>query len=410
MPFGLYIHIPFCRSKCPYCGFCSFTDRESLIRMTDYAEAVSQELRMRLDSGLFSTGKPDTLYIGGGTPSIVPIAVIRTMIEPLMTVHAQEPSALSIESNLIPCDPCNPCNSWPVHAQEPVEFSIESNPESLTEHWLEGMLECGANRISIGIQSLDNTILETLGRIHTADQARRAVSMARKAGFGNVAVDLMFGIPGQTMTSWEETLRGVLDCAPDHISCYSLSVEEDTAYFALMQKQELHIPDPGMTADMYARMAELLEAHGFHRYEISNFARRGFECRHNMAYWDHTPYLGLGVSAHSFDGAVRSWNGMVPEEYIASCRAGRLPVSGSETLDSETQLMERIMLSLRTSAGLSLGLPGETEPSVTRTLNELVERYIEAGYLERNGDRVRLTSKGAVVSDSLIAEIAAEIN
>ena len=182
MPFGLYIHIPFCRSKCPYCGFCSITSGESLI--VSYADAVSQELRMRL-AGRFA-GKPETLYIGGGTPSLVPVAVVRGMLKQLIPIKV-------------------------------TEFSVEANPESLEEHWLGGILECGANRISIGIQSLDSTVLATLGRIHTVDQARQAVIRARKAGFKNVSVDLIFGIPGQTMAIWDETLGGVLELAPDHV-------------------------------------------------------------------------------------------------------------------------------------------------------------------------------------------------
>jgi len=219
----------------------------------------------------------------------------------------------------------------------------------------------------------------------------------------------MFGIPGQTMANWNETLHRVLDLAPDHASCYSLNIEEDTVFLKLMQNQELEVPDSELTADMYACMTALFEKHGLFRYEISNFARPGFECRHNRAYWDGTPYLGVGVSAHSFDGKTRSWNLTDPEDYIESCRAGHCPVTGSESLDSEKRLLEMIMLSLRTGTGLSLErLTGES-PEKRRTLHDLVKCYVDAGFLERHGEHVRLTTKGAVISDALIAEIAAEI-
>jgi oxygen-independent coproporphyrinogen-3 oxidase len=374
MPYGLYIHLPFCRRKCPYCGFASITGAEDL--MGEYAHAVARELELRRNR-VFS-GAPQTIYIGGGTPSIVPAPLIGSVIG-----HMADPA---------------------------VEFTVEANPESATAEWLDGILDAGANRLSIGVQALDDRLLAALGRLHTADQAKSAVKLARKKGFGNISADLMFGIPGQTCEQWERTIEGVLSLEIEHISSYSLGVEEDTPYFELSKRGGLDVPDPSETADMYVMMAETLERNGFLRYEISNFARPGFECRHNMGYWNFTPYLGIGSGAHSFDGAVRRWNISEPERYMEACGTGKDPVAGAEEIGSKKHALEHLMLALRTAEGLHIEEFLSRSPAERSGMLAKVGDFTRKGFLEARGNgRIALTVRGAMIADEILIELAAEL-
>jgi len=375
MPYGLYIHIPFCTAKCPYCHFVSITGAESLTE--SYSRAVSAELRF-CQRGPF-TEATGTIYIGGGTPSIVPADKIREMLKDVDVSSASE-------------------------------FTVEANPESIDSRWLDGMLETGADRISIGVQAFDDTILGNLGRRHTARQAVSAIELARRVGFRSVSIDLMFGVPGQTLDHWRRTLEQSCGMSPDHISGYSLGIEEDTPYFRRFENSDLDIPDQEETADMYVLMREKLEAESFFRYEISNFAQRDHECRHNIGYWNFTPYLGLGASAHSYDGIVRSWNESDPVRYTDSWTEGDGITRECEMIDERTRVLETVMLSLRTSSGLSVrDLPGVSEERKT-AIAEKIEVLTDAGFLSvSGGNSVVLTDKGAVLADEIIAEIACEM-
>jgi oxygen-independent coproporphyrinogen-3 oxidase len=375
MSYGLYIHIPFCRRKCPYCGFASITAGDEMT--VRYAEAVALELQRRC-TGIFG-GYPHSIYIGGGTPSIMPASCLKTIIERFLPVTD-------------------------------VEFTAEANPESLDDSWLAGIRELGVNRISIGVQSLDDSILKTLGRIHTSRQARESVHRAHRAGFNAISVDLMFGVPGQTMGIWQETLDGVLDLQPDHISCYSLNVEEDTIYFDKVRNHELFLPDPAAVSEMYVYMTELLEKNGLLRYEISNFAHPGYECRHNQGYWDFTPYLGVGASAHSFDGSTRSWNESNPEIYIDSSVTRGDTISGYEVLEGNKKILELVMLALRTRDGLSLDHIISLYPAAEEKLRKKIHEIMPGGFLEEyKKEHVRLTTRGVIISDEIISEIVSEI-
>ena len=371
MPYGLYIHLPFCRSKCPYCNFKSITGREDII--DSYTDAAAFEIKHR-SIGIFS-GAPQTVYIGGGTPSLVPAHAIKKIIQ-----------NTSIDSIC--------------------EFTVEANPESITGQWLDGILEAGANRISIGVQSLDDGILRNLGRLHNTKQAVSAVESSRKAGFTGISVDLMFGVPGQTMSLWKRTLEGILELQPEHISGYSLSVEEDTIFYRMKHDEGLDIPKPGKTADMYGVMNEMLENEGLLRYEISNFARPGHECKHNMRYWNFTPYLGIGSSAHTFDGNIRSWNEPDAVKYIKNCFGRNESITGNEVINTQKRAIETVMLSLRTVNGLDIleieGLSSETLKALTNKL----ATFTESGFLITNNDgRVVLTDKGIVLADEIITDV-----
>ncbi len=375
MSFGLYLHFPFCANKCPYCSFSSITGAEGLVE--SYIKALLIELDRRL-TGKFSD-RPVTVYIGGGTPSLIHSKYIKKVTE-----------------RLIP-DPS-------------VEFTIEGNPESINEAWLEGILKSGANRLSIGIQSLDDTILHNLGRIHLAKDAVSSVGLARSAGFSNISVDLMFGVPGQTMEIWENTLSGVLELNPEHISCYSLGVEEDAEYFEMAEKGELELPDTEITAEMYILMVELFEKEGIFLYEISNFAIPGKECRHNRSYWNFTPYIGAGASAHSYDGNMRCWNIKDPVRYITKIMNEEDPSEECEIIDKNKQIIETIMLSLRKSEGLNMKKLQGLIPGLISILKSRIDNFVESGYMEEceNGN-VKLAVRGACIADEIISEIIADI-
>jgi len=376
MPFSLYIHIPFCKSKCPYCNFSSIIGSEELIEK--YLKALTIELDNRL-TGLF-TGSPRTIYIGGGTPSIISSEHIKKTVERFMSDSL-------------------------------IEFTVEANPESIGKSWLKGILKSGVNRLSIGIQSLDDSILCNLGRLHNTEEAITSVEMAQQAGFSNISVDLMFGVPGQTMEIWERTLEKVIELKPDHVSCYSLGIEDDTKYYTMSREGELKIPDEDETADMYLIMVNRLEKEGFARYEISNFAHPGNECKHNQAYWNFTPYLGIGASAHSFDGNMRSWNVADPEMYINKIVHQNDATAGKEILDENNRICEMVMLSLRTDEGLNFEkirtLPSENK----YTLTSKIGSFVESGLMEihENGN-VRLTKQGAVIANEIILDILSDIS
>ncbi len=375
MSYGLYIHLPFCRRKCPYCSFTSFPHAEGC--MEGYALALSRELELRKD-GVFS-GNPRTVYIGGGTPSIVPAAHIARILRG-------------------------------VEAARGVECTVEANPESVDAPWLKEMLALGVNRVSIGVQALDDRLLRGLGRLHTAAQARAAVETARASGFGNISIDLMFGIPGQTTDDWRRTLEEAVTMGVRHISAYSLGVEEDTPFYELSRLGGLAAPDSGETADMYALLAEMLDRHGFRRYEISNFAMDGFECSHNRGYWDFSPYLGIGVSAHSFDGRVRRWNTSDMDAYIERCNAGNIPPWEEEVIDTRTRALETILLSLRTVEGMDVESFFEQYPENREEMRRKIGLYSRDGLMERDErGYVRLTGPGMVIADEIIGELAMEV-
>jgi oxygen-independent coproporphyrinogen-3 oxidase len=368
---GLYLHWPFCRRKCPYCTFVSFSGRESI--REPYARALRREMQIRC-TGVFNHA-PDTIYIGGGTPSLIP---------PELICFSLADITLTPET----------------------ECTVEANPESLNEAWLGKIQEAGVNRVSIGIQALDNGLLARLGRLHSREQAIRAVRIARTGGFENISVDLMFGIPGQTFAQWRETLAGILDLGVEHISGYSLGVEEDTPFFELSREGGLGIPDAGEVSDMYCCLAETLRTGGFRRYEISNFALPGFECRHNRGYWNFTPYLGIGASAHSFDGKKRWWNEPNPEYYLTKLLSGEDPVAGYEETDDRKRARELVMLSLRKAEGID---PEEYLRLFPRSRSELlkkVDMLKREGFLgEAPTGNLVLTDRGIMISDEIFTEL-----
>jgi oxygen-independent coproporphyrinogen-3 oxidase len=323
---GIYIHIPFCQHKCLYCDFYSVTD---LSLKPAFLEALSSEIAAA-DPGprVF-----DTLYIGGGTPSILEPAEVEAIVDGVFSKFRFE---------------------------RPVEVTMEVNPGTVDSAKLRGFRSAGVNRLNIGVQSFQEKNLETLGRIHSAGQAHAALASARRAGFEAVGLDLIYGLPGQTRQGWSEDLESALAHEPEHIACYMLTVEPATPLAEEQRRGRFQPAPEGAAADLFWMTSEFLTARGFRHYEISNFARCGADgaaartSRHNCKYWTHAAYLGFGPAAHSFLPPTRFWNHRDVKRYVEAVKRGGRAVSGEETLTGEQEMMEAIMLGLRTAAGVDL--------------------------------------------------------
>jgi oxygen-independent coproporphyrinogen III oxidase len=337
MPFcGLYLHIPFCLSKCPYCGFYSILQPglveafiHALLEEIIYTATQNPPLPpgerdgVRADLGNF-----DTVYFGGGTPSLLKPVHLENILKHINTYFKLSPE---------------------------YEITFEINPDDHDLEYFKNLFSLGINRLNLGVQSFDEEILRFLGRRHTGSQARKAIEQARRVGFKNIGLDLIYGLPGQDIDSWLETLETALAYSPEHLSCYELTIEENTPFALELQKGFFALPDEETQRDFFIRTSEFLEAKGYIHYEVSNFARREeYLSRHNQKYWDHTPYLGFGPSAHSFDGARRWWNHRSVEKYIVGIEKGALPIESFEDLTMEQRMLEQIYFGMRTKKGIGL--------------------------------------------------------
>jgi oxygen-independent coproporphyrinogen-3 oxidase len=364
---GLYVHVPFCLSKCPYCDFYSIT---GLDLIPTWLQALEEECRLRAGSfGVF-----DSLFIGGGTPSI-------------LTAHQLERLMAGLHRHFT--------------FHERSELTIEVNPDDVSREKLELFHRQGFNRISLGVQSIHEEELRFLGRRHTARQTLGALEMVRSGGFKCVSLDLIYGFSGSRAYShrdlWEDTLQKTLGFHPDHLSCYMMTIEGDTPFRRLLSKGRLKtLPDHELEK-LFLFTAELLEENGFAQYEISNFARSPRAvCRHNWKYWDHTPYLGLGPSAHSFLDGARWWNGRSVRRYCEALQRGQLPVEGREELTAEQLHLESVFLGLRTNQGVQRTLLAN-QPGAASALDRLVNE----GIVEVRHGRVIPTRKGFLLADGL---------
>ena len=360
---GLYIHIPFCKTKCPYCDFYSIAD-SSLV--SSYLAALDAEARLYRDQ--FPAF--DTLFLGGGTPSWLGEAHLAELMHNLRRQFIFAPES---------------------------EITIEANPDDITAEKLRLFLELGINRLSLGCQSFDETELRFLGRRHTAGQTKAAIDLIRAAGFTNLGLDLIYGLPGQTAEAWLNTLETALRFDPEHLSCYQLTLAEDTPMGRNAAEGKLVPLNEEFQRELFLLTASFLKARGYLHYEVANFARgEGFTCRHNHKYWTRMPCLGLGPGAHSFNGTQRRWNCASVEQYCASLNEGRAPVAGQEILTPEQVRLEILYLGFRTQEGVPLATLRE-HPRGEATLAELEE----SGLVRVDRDRVKATAEGLVVADSL---------
>jgi len=320
---GLYIHIPFCLRKCHYCAFYSITD---MTMPEAFVHGLEKEVSL-LDNAAVAF---DTIYLGGGTPSVLSPLQVRRIIK-------------AVKSRFD-------------FTKKP-EITIEANPGTLSTHALQAWRDCGINRVNLGIQSFHDERLGFLGRLHSAEEARRAIRKARDAGIVNLGLDLMYGLPNQTPQDWLKELKEAVSHEPEHLSCYMLTYEPGTPLHRWHQKDSFARLGDDAVRDLFDVTTDFLAGSGYEQYEISNFSReKAFRSKHNQKYWNHTPYVGLGPSAHSFVEPKRSWNHADLGEYLRDLESGMLPVRDSELLDSGQLMLETVFLGLRTARGIDLGL------------------------------------------------------
>ena len=370
---GVYIHIPFCASKCGYCDFYSCPESEQM--MGKYQEALLAHIRESLPR--MREYYIDTVYIGGGTPSYYGAKYLVEILD-----------ALKAGERLL----------------KDAEITVEMNPDSMRLNDLKLLKKAGVNRISMGVQSANDEILRTIGRRHTYGQAIKAYHSARQAGFRNISVDLIYGLPGQTRADWADTLGKIIGWNPEHISCYGLKLEEGTPMYEVYHDTSA-IPDDDAQADMYQYASELLDRYGYHRYEISNFARRGFQSRHNLKYWKLNDYMGFGPAAHSCVGNLRYSYVRDLQKYITGVLTGGEILDEREEISGIERVNEYLMLGMRTARGIS----GEEYSSRFRfdfaPLEEKLEFFREKGWTQKQKDRWSFTTAGFLVSNLLIGEL-----
>ena len=380
---GLYLHIPFCSAICPYCDFSVLTGGRE--QRKSFVAHLQREIRLVEEAPWPGVGTPpaqpfDTIYLGGGTPSLL---------------DAEDLELLLFELRRLKVDP----EAW---------IFLEANPEDVTRERVAGWRRLGIRTVSLGVQSFDAGNLSFLGRRHGPSDARRAVRLAREAGFATVSLDLIFGLPRQTPSGWRRDLEEARRLAPDHISCYQLTFHEGTPFGFRKRRGALaELPDEAQ-ADLFRLTHELLNDSGYRGYEVSNFAAGPeHQSRHNWKYWRHVPYLGLGPSAHSFGGNRRWWNVRKTRPYQAMVAGGRRPVEVGEELTSEQLRLERLMLGLRTYEGVDLGLLESPDPPhAGDEKGRLIDQLCQEGLLIAEGERLRPTLAGLAVADGLAAALS----
>jgi oxygen-independent coproporphyrinogen-3 oxidase len=376
MPIGLYIHVPFCIKKCLYCDFTSYPAGGPAVE--NYLESLVREINL-YGSALADEDKIiSSLFFGGGTPTILPAAMLKTVLDEVR-------SSFSLAAGC--------------------EITVEANPGTVNAAGLAALLEAGVDRLSVGVQSFKDDLLGVLGRIHNAEQAVEAVQLARAAGFENLNLDFIFGIPGQSIHDWQETLKKAVDMAPEHIAAYGLMLEEGTPLEQAAARGEICSCSEEHELEMYRSAVEYLTAQGYSHYEISNFARPGRQCAHNLVYWLNRPYLGLGPAAHSFMSGVRFSNEASLERYSDKLSREEYPVECKTLLLAENEMSETMFLGLRLTAGVDLSV---FHRRFGRRAEDVYQREIEGllkkGLVEINGGCLRLTKKGLPLANIVFRE------
>ena len=366
---ALYVHFPFCRRKCRYCSFVSYENREADI--PEYLNAIKMEMAEN------SCGeRVGSIYFGGGTPSLLTAGQIDDVLK---TIH----SLFTVSGT--------------------AEITIEANPGTVDLAYLADIRKLGINRLSLGVQSLRDSELTLLGRIHTADEAGRALQLARMSGFDNVNLDLIYGLPGQSLADWRSTLDIALVLAPEHLSLYALSLEAGTPLWQAVEEKHLPGIDPDLVADQYELAEDTLAAQGYRHYEISNWAKPGRECRHNLVYWRNQPYLGIGVAAHSYLDGHRLANTRSLDDYLSGFSRGALPEKEmDEKISPELQTAETVILGLRLDAGIGVDkIKNQCGVNLRTRYRQPLGEMTELGLLEYSGGNLRLTRRGRLLSNEV---------
>lgn len=370
---GIYIHIPFCKRRCIYCDFFSTTQSE---KKPAYIRALCQELEIRKD---YLEGEDiETIYLGGGTPSQLTHEELEAIFTYIYKTYRVNPDA---------------------------EITLEANPDDLTSEYVAMLRQLPINRISMGIQTFQEETLKLLHRRHTATQAIEAFQRCREAGFQNISIDLMYGLPGETLETWEQDLQQAIDLRPEHISAYHLIYEKDTALWKLREQHQVEEADEDLSVSLFSTLIDKLTEAGYQHYEISNFCLPGLHSRHNSSYWTGKKYLGCGPSAHSFNGTSRQWNVASLEKYMKGIELGN-PDYEIEELDLYTRYNDFVLTSIRTCWGMPLShlLTAFGEELYNYCLR-MARPHIREGVLEIREDVLKLTRRGIFVSDGIMSDL-----
>ena len=364
----LYIHIPFCVKKCLYCDFLSVPYDGGLAER--YVDALCCELKLRKRS----LGELKAVYVGGGTPSILSDSGLKQLFD-------------CVKDNL--------------RVSPVAEITVEANPGTLNESGIRRMLSAGINRISMGVQSFNDRELKALGRVHSADEARLSAELIKGSGLENLSLDLMYGIPGQTLGTWQKTLAAAVGLSPSHISAYELTPEKGTPIYTYISSGSVSLPDEDVVIEMYEFAIDYLASAGYDHYEISNFAVPGAECLHNLNYWNRGDYVGAGAGAHSFVQGMRSANAGNIEEYLSRLNDAVLPDGDPHLVSPPEAAKEFLFLGLRKREGIDIREAADKGIDITTRCREMFDR----GYLTAKGTRVSLTGKGLVISNTVIVRL-----
>ena len=379
-PLGAYVHVPFCATRCGYCDFNTYTAADlggaPGTSRDAYLAAVVTEIDLARRALAPSPSSPPppalaTVFFGGGTPTLLPTSELGGLLGRLREAFGLAPDA---------------------------EVTTEANPDSVTPESLAALVAAGFTRVSFGMQSAVPHVLATLDRTHTPGRALEAVGWARAVGFRSVSLDLIYGAPGETLDDWRRTLDAALTAGPDHVSAYSLIVEEGTPLARRIRRGEVQAPDEDLHADLYLAADEALTAAGHGWYEVSNWARPGHECRHNLAYWRGEPWWGFGPGAHGHVGGVRWWNVKHPRHYAERLAAGHSPAAGRETLTASERRLERVLLELRLREGLPLAVLTESERA-------RVPALVSGGLGAPRAGRLALTRRGRLLADAVVRDL-----
>lgn len=366
---ALYIHIPFCKQKCLYCDFASYSGAEKY--MMEYIKALVLEIKKLGDK------KIKTIFIGGGTPTYLSLEALKILKQYIL------------ELNL----------------DDELEFTVEGNPGTFTRTKLQMFRAMGVNRLSIGLQSWQNKHLKTLGRIHKVEDFIKSFSMAREVGFDNINVDLMFGLPSQTFSDWQETLENVVELTPEHFSCYSLIIEEGTKFFEFEKNGKLNLPDEDTERKMYEYTIDFLNKKGYSQYEISNFSLNGKQCRHNLVYWNLEEYIGCGAAAHSYYGKIRYQNVESIEEYINLIKNNSSAVESKHTNSLEDEIEEFMFMGLRKTEGISIEkFNKKFKKSINEVYGDIIQKYKKENLLIEKDGRIFLSNRGLQISNSIMCD------
>ena len=370
---GIYIHIPFCKTKCPYCDFFSITD-------TTYKQKLIQSIQkeLRLQQNYLGDQKVETIYFGGGTPTFISLRDIEAIINQIYKFYS---------ISAIP------------------EITIECNPDDLDTNYLKELKQIADFRINLGVQSFQEHELEFLQRRHSVDKSLRVLSGLFNLGFENVGIDLIYGLPGSTLSGLEENLKTAFQFPIRHLSAYHLTIEPQTPFYQQLKNGDFKEISEELSRQQFFLIVEMTQKNGFEHYEISNFAKDGAYSKHNTSYWKGIPYLGVGPSAHSFDGFFRQWNVSGINEYVQEIDQGMVPFE-KERLTLRDRFNEYLMVSLRTKWGVDLKeLNANFKPVMDAEFTRKIENYLNLGLMKQSEDRIYLSEEGKFLSDSIIMEL-----